>query len=101
MSPAPGDDWNFIDLDDQSPAEPVLLNRKQPFRQGNDAQNQWMRSWLKHALEQHGHSHKIVELFCGSGNFTEVIAQTGCPEILAYEATRRQSPFSGKKICPA
>lgn len=85
-SPAPGDDWNFIDLDDQSPAEPVLLNRKQPFRQGNDAQNQWMRSWLKHALEQHGHSHKIVELFCGSGNFTEVIAQTGCPEILAYEA---------------
>ena len=84
--PVKGNDWNFIDLDDQSPAEPVLLNRKRSFRQGNDTQNQWMKAWLKDALGQHNNSHKIVELFCGSGNFTEVIAQTGCPEILAYEA---------------
>ena len=84
--PAPGNNWNFIDLDDQSPVEPVLLNRKQPFQQGNRAQNQWMKTWLGNKLEQHSPRRKIVELFCGSGNFTEVIAQTGCPEILAYEA---------------
>lgn len=85
-APAPGHNWNFIDLDDQSPAEPVLLNHKRPFQQGNSAQNQWMKTWLRHQLRQYGNPRKIVELFCGSGNFTEVIAQTGCPEILAYEA---------------
>jgi len=98
--PAPGHDWNFIDLDDQSPAEPVLLNRKQPFRQGNDAQNQWMKAWLKHALGQHDNPHKIVELFCGSGNFTEVIAQTGCPKILAYEVDSQAITVLQQKNLP-
>lgn len=45
-----------------------------------------MKAWLKQAFKQYAHPRKIVELFCGSGNFTEVIAQTGCTEILAYEA---------------
>ncbi len=84
--PAPGYDWNFIDLDDQSTIDPVLLNQKRPFRQGNSAQNLQMKMWLKYQLEQHDKSEKVVELFCGSGNFTEVIAQTGYPEILAYES---------------
>ncbi len=98
--PTPGYDWNFIDLDDQSPVEPVLLNRKQPFRQGNDAQNQWMKAWLKHTLEQHGNLRRIIELFCGSGNFTEVIAQTGCPEILAYEADPQAISILRQKKLP-
>ena len=98
--PTPGYDWNFIDLDDQSPVEPVLLNRKQPFRQGNDAQNQWMKAWLKHTLEQHGNLRRIIELFCGSGNFTEVIAQTGCPEILAYEADPQAIAILRQKNLP-
>lgn len=84
--PAPGYDWNFIDLDDQSAIDPAQLNRKRPFQQGNSAQNLWMKTRLRQQLEQQGESEKIVELFCGSGNFTEIIAQTGCPQILAYES---------------
>ncbi|MCC6916915.1 RNA methyltransferase [Nitrosomonas sp.] len=99
-TPAPGHDWNFIDLDDQSPVEPVSLNCRQPFRQGNDAQNQWMKAWLKHTLGQHGNLRQIVELFCGSGNFTEVIAHTGCPEILAYEADPRAIAVLQQKHFP-
>lgn len=84
--PAPGYDWNFIDLDDAVIIDdPVVLNHKRPFRQGNTAQNQWMRNWLQQKLAEQNSARKIVELFCGSGNFTEVIAQIDCSEILALE----------------
>lgn len=84
--PAPGCDWNFIDLDDQPSNQPVAINCKRPFRQGNHAQNLWMKAWLKEQLAQHNRLHKIIELFCGSGNFTETLAQTSCLTILAYES---------------
>lgn len=28
----------------------------------------------------------MIELFCGSGSFTEVIAESSCSEIVAYES---------------
>lgn len=98
--PASGYDWNFIDLDDQSTIEPVSLNQKQPFRQGNSAQNLQMKIWLKYQLERYGKPEKTVELFCGSGNFTEVIAQTKCPEILAYESDSRAIAALQQKNLP-
>lgn len=100
-APAAGHDWNFIDLDDQSTIEPVLLNSKRPFRQGNTEQNSRMKIWLSHKLEQNGKPHKIVELFCGSGNFTEILAQTGCPHIFACEADPHAIAALQQKNLPA
>ncbi len=84
--PTAGHDWHFIELDDITPAEPILLDKKRPFQQGNTAQNTWMKAWLRHKFEQNGDIGKTVELFCGSGNFTEVIAQAGGSHIIAYES---------------
>lgn len=85
--PGAGYDWNFIDLDDDLLAEHIQLNQKRPFKQGNSVQNEWMKSWLRNRLKENSHINKVVELFCGSGNFTEVIAESGCREITAYEAS--------------
>ncbi|MGG7054424.1 hypothetical protein [Nitrosomonas sp. ANs5] len=67
--------------------EQIQPNRKRPFRQGNAEQNARMQAWLKHQLAQNTRIRKTIELFCGSGNFTEVIAQAGCPHTIAYESS--------------
>jgi 23S rRNA (uracil1939-C5)-methyltransferase len=81
--------WQTIHIDDVSP-EP-RLNQRLPFRQGNSPQNARMREWL--ALQcQHisattpAENPTILELFCGAGNFTEILAVTGRP-VLAVEAS--------------
>jgi 23S rRNA (uracil1939-C5)-methyltransferase len=79
-------DWNFIDVDDDFPAEHIQLNQKRPFKQGNTLQNEWMKSWLGSRLRENSSISKVIELFCGSGNFTEVIAESKCSEIIAYES---------------
>lgn len=79
-------DWNFLDLDDDLPTELIRLNQKRPFKQGNTAQNKWMKSWLCAKLKENSNVGKVVELFCGSGNFTEVIAESACSEVIAYES---------------
>jgi 23S rRNA (uracil1939-C5)-methyltransferase len=84
--PGAGYDWNFIDVDDDLPAEHIQLNQKRPFKQGNALQNEWMKSWLSKKLQENSRINKVIELFCGSGNFTEVIAESGCSEIIAYES---------------
>jgi 23S rRNA (uracil1939-C5)-methyltransferase len=84
--PGTGYDWNFIDLDDDFPAELIRLNQKRPFKQGNTTQNEWIKSWLRAKLKENSSVGKVVELFCGSGNFTEVIAESACSEVIAYES---------------
>lgn len=86
-TPAAGEDWSFLDLDDSMTAEQIQPNRKRPFRQGNTAQNIQMQAWLKQQLARNTGIRKTIELFCGSGNFTEVIAQAGCPHTIAYESS--------------
>ncbi len=81
-----GYDCNFIDLDDEIAVDQIQINQKRPFRQGNSTQNEVMKSWLGEKLTQQGSSGKVVELFCGSGNFTEVIAQAGFSEVIACES---------------
>lgn len=79
-------DWNFIDLDDEMTTDQIQLNQKRPFRQGNTAQNEVIKTWLAQKLAEGDSSGKAVELFCGSGNFTEIIAQAGFSEIIACES---------------
>ena len=83
--PIKGFDWNSIDLDDDLPYEQIKLNHKHPFKQGNSTQNTWIKSWLSTKLAENPIPQKIVELFCGSGNLTEILAFSGCQSIIAYE----------------
>lgn len=73
--------WVTLDIDDRRSTP--LVNRRQAFRQGNDDQNAFMREWLAHQLTELSASASVVELFCGSGNLTSVIA-AGHPK---YEIT--------------
>lgn len=83
--PGAGFDWNFIDLDDELSVEQIALNQKRPFKQGNTVQNERMKCWLRSRLNANPRIGKVIELFCGSGNFTEVIAESLCSEVIAYE----------------
>ncbi|PSJ16198.1 RNA methyltransferase [Nitrosomonas supralitoralis] len=79
-------DWNFIELDDEMQANEIAINQKRPFKQGNTSQNTWMQAWLKEKLTNIPCTGKVVELFCGSGNFTQIIAESNCTSIIAFES---------------
>jgi 23S rRNA (uracil1939-C5)-methyltransferase len=78
--------WSFIELDDDMQADEIHLNHKRPFKQGNTLQNEWMRTWLRQKLARNPYLGKVVELFCGSGNFTHIIAESHCTSVIAYES---------------
>lgn len=74
--------WNFIDLDEESDMNQFPLNRRRPFQQVHREQNSRMRAWLERQLENA--EGEFLELFCGSGNFTDLIAARGS-DVLALE----------------
>jgi 23S rRNA (uracil1939-C5)-methyltransferase len=63
-----------LDIDDQRSS--ALVNQRQPFRQANDEQNATMSRWLGRTLESLASPDGLLELFCGSGNLTSVLADT-------------------------
>ena len=78
--------WVTLDIDDQRTSP--LVNQRQSFRQANDDQNTVMSRWLASALKSLVPSAGVLELFCGSGNLTSVLA--GCfpnHQITAVEGT--------------
>ena len=62
------------------------VNKRLPFTQAHGAQNQFMRSWLQQQLEPLAKNKTVLELFAGSGNFTQVIAQLNFAACIALEA---------------
>lgn len=66
--------WVTLDIDDQRSS--TLVNQRQPFRQANDDQNAAMSRWLADTLNSLALPAGVLELFCGSGNLTSVLA--GC-----------------------
>ena len=66
--------WVTLDIDDQRSS--TLVNQRQPFRQANDDQNAAMSRWLADTLNSLALPAGGLELFCGSGNLTSVLA--GC-----------------------
>ncbi len=78
--------WLFIELDDDMQTNEIRINYKRPFKQGNTQQNQWIQTWLKAKLSHNAYLGKVVELFCGSGNFTQIIAASNCTSVIAYES---------------
>lgn len=77
--------WCFVDLDDELEFEHIQVNRRRPFRQGNSVQNSAMKKWIREKLAFVPRHYPIIDLFCGSGNFTEVLSGMGFENILAVE----------------
>ena len=65
--------WITLDIDDQRDAP--IIDKRQPFRQANDGQNAVMRDWLADKLAALVPEGPVLELFCGNGNLTSVIAE--------------------------
>ena len=77
-----------LHIDEDRDASSVSVNQRLDFRQGNSAQNERMRDWLATQLENIAKGAHVVELFCGSGNFTEVILAQNFATLLALEASQ-------------
>ena len=75
--------WTTIDIDDERGTP--LVNQRQAFRQGNSEQNEQLRAWLRNRLANLSRPTIVFELFCGSGNLTEVIAKQLDVPIIAIE----------------
>ena len=75
--------WTTIDIDDERSTP--LVNQRQAFRQGNSEQNEQLRVWLRNRLANLSRPHTVFELFCGSGNLTEVIAEQVDVPVIAIE----------------
>jgi len=80
--------WNFLDADDDVEAQGIELNRRRPFKQGNVAQNEYMRSWLRDQVAPLKRDGRVLELFCGSGNFTSIFVDLKFKEIVAIEVAK-------------
>lgn len=78
--------WTTLHIDDALDARGVIANERRPFRQGNTAQNERMREWLREQLSELAPLKSVVELFAGSGNFTELLVEAPCEKILAVDS---------------
>jgi 23S rRNA (uracil1939-C5)-methyltransferase len=96
--------WCFLDLDDEQIKDNILINKRRPFRQGNTEQNEFMRKWVMEHFKILPRHIPVIDLFCGSGNFTEVLSELGFINILAVEVQGsalnilREKNLSGVRI---
>ena len=91
--------WTTLDVDEGITAEQIVPNQRRPFRQGNDAQNTFMREWLTTRLDTLDKARAVTELFAGSGNFTQVISAAGFQRIHAIEGVAASvAQLTGQKL---
>lgn len=77
-----GREFTAIDINETD----ISVQQRLPFQQASAAQNQTMRTWLATEFDRFDRGHKVLELFAGSGNFTEILARSGRHNILACES---------------
>lgn len=77
--------WSTLHIDDDVTADTITPEQRRPFRQGNTEQNQRMIQWLEAQLAALNAPPAAVELFAGSGNFTQVMAKY-CSSVLAVDS---------------
>jgi 23S rRNA (uracil1939-C5)-methyltransferase len=98
--------WSFIDLDDDMDLSELQINKRRPFRQGNSEQNEQMKNWVREKFASLPRHYPVIDLFCGSGNFTEVLSDMGFTNILAVEVqgsalkVLEEKKLSGVRILP-
>lgn len=66
--------WNFLEVDEDMTFEEIELNKRRPFKQANREANTYMREWVQEKIKNISKHDLVLELFCGSGNFTEVLS---------------------------
>jgi 23S rRNA (uracil1939-C5)-methyltransferase len=93
-----GETLTTLDIDHGVSAQTVSVNQRRPFQQGNDAQNKKMRRWLADHVATLRRP-IIVELFCGAGNLTEVMAASAS-QIVAVEAVGEAVALLREKKLP-
>ncbi|MGH1470820.1 MAG: class I SAM-dependent RNA methyltransferase [Cellvibrionaceae bacterium] len=79
------DQWTTLNINESVSADDIQINSRLPFQQSNSKQNQYMRHWLNDKLSLLDKNDRVLELFCGSGNFTEVITENGFADITAID----------------
>ncbi len=85
LSPKGKHQWTLIEFDDQT--EKIVPNQKLSFRQGNTGINNLMQNWVYQNIKNINPK-LVLELFCGSGNFTEMIHAGSDCSIYAYEGSQ-------------
>ncbi|GAB5413188.1 MAG: TRAM domain-containing protein [Congregibacter sp.] len=78
--------WQSLEFDDFLDASNVSPGVKRPFLQGNSAQNERMRDWLREVCAAIDSGAAVIELFAGSGNFTEVMSACGFSRVIAVDS---------------
>ncbi|MBY0383820.1 class I SAM-dependent RNA methyltransferase [bacterium] len=81
--------WNFLDINENVDVENLVLNRRQPFQQGNTEQNEFMKSWVREQVQSDAKTAPVVELFAGSGNFTRVLREAGFAQVFTAEVDKK------------
>jgi len=78
--------WRTLNIDDT--LEGMSVDERLPFRQGNSAQNVFMQRWLAWQIKDYSTDWPVLEFFCGTGNFTTVLAKH-FHTVTAVEGNRR------------
>lgn len=77
--------WNFIEIDENSDPDQLVINERRFFQQANAPQNEKIKTWLKEQLRRHALSETMLELFAGDGNLTRAAAAVGFTRIIAVD----------------
>lgn len=77
--------WSYLQVDDWCDVKDIQPNARRPFYQANSLQNKKMREWLREMIKDESREKPILELFCGSGNFTKILVEEGFQNIHAVE----------------
>lgn len=85
LKPTGDHKWTYVDLDDEMSLADIIPNKRRPFRQGNTIQNERMKMWIREKFNSLPRHYPVIDLYCGSGNFTEVLSEMGFSNILAVE----------------
>lgn len=96
--------WTTLDIDEQTSADAVSVNQRLPFQQSHQRQNTMMRQWLAQQCKQiqthHGPIDSALELFCGSGNFTQILAEAGIKQIVAVDVASTAIDYLNRQQLP-
>ncbi len=92
--------FTTLDIDESVDASSVRVNQRLPFQQANSAQNARMLQWLRDKLQGCDCEHNVLELFCGSGNLTQVITERGFASLTAVEAVAEALTTLNEKKLP-
>lgn len=90
----------LLAIDDELSSSDIRADIRRPFKQANTEQNAFMRDWLNQQLDSLPKTYRVAELFCGAGNFTEVIAAKQFAKVYATEGDSNTLEVLAKKDLP-